>query len=88
MTLAAIFQDLELLNDFQTIGCGGQFVFENEGKVLLRRRFAGQDFPLAVCTLLSPKTNNNRVPTSLKILEKLLHEFSKSFKVLAFGQNE
>ena len=30
--LAGIFQDLEHLYDFQTIGYGGHFVFQNEAK--------------------------------------------------------
>ena len=32
MKLAAVFQDLEHLNDFQTIRYGGHFVFQNEAK--------------------------------------------------------
>ena len=32
MKLAGIFEDLEHLYDFQTIGCGGHFVFQNEAK--------------------------------------------------------
>ena len=34
--LAGIFQDLEDLYDFQTIGYGGHFVFQNEAKILQR----------------------------------------------------
>ena len=36
MKLAGIFQDLEDLNDFQTISYGGYFVFQNEAKILQR----------------------------------------------------
>ena len=36
MKLAAIFQDLQHLYDFQTIGYGGHFVFQNEAKILHR----------------------------------------------------
>ena len=36
MKLAVIFQDLEHLYDFQTIGYGGDFVFKNEVKILHR----------------------------------------------------
>ena len=39
MKLAAIFQDLEHLYDFQTIGYGGHFVFQNEAKILDRHIF-------------------------------------------------
>ena len=39
MKLAAIFQDLEYLYDFQTIGDGSHFVFQNEAKILLRNVF-------------------------------------------------
>ena len=31
---SSIFQDLEHLYDFQTIGYGGHFVFQNESKIL------------------------------------------------------
>ena len=34
--LAGIFQDLEHLYDFQTIGNDGHFVFQNEAKILQR----------------------------------------------------
>ena len=37
MNLAAICQDLEHLNDFEIIGCGGHFVFQNKSK-----RFSGK----------------------------------------------
>ena len=36
MKLAAIFQDLEHLYDFQTISYDGHFVFQNETKILHR----------------------------------------------------
>ena len=36
MELAGIFQDLEHLYDFQTIGYGGHFVFQNETKIFHR----------------------------------------------------
>ena len=39
MKPAAIFQDLEHLYDFQTIGYGDQFVFQNEAKILHRHVF-------------------------------------------------
>ena len=48
MRLAAIFQDLEHLNKFETIGYGGHFVFQNEAKKFHRQKIAGQDFPRAV----------------------------------------
>ena len=41
MKLAAIFQDLEHLNDFQTIGYGSHFVFQNEARKLQARTFHG-----------------------------------------------
>ena len=37
MKLAGIFQDLEHLFDFQTIGYGSHFVFQNEAKMLQRQ---------------------------------------------------
>ena len=37
MKLAGIFQDLEHLYDFQTIGYGGHFVFQNEATMLQRQ---------------------------------------------------
>ena len=36
MKLAGIFQDLEHLYDFQTIGYGSHFVFQNEAKIMHR----------------------------------------------------
>ena len=39
MELAAIFQDLEYLYDFQTIGYGDHFAFQNEAKILHRHVF-------------------------------------------------
>ena len=37
MKLAKIFQDLEHLDDFQTISYGGHFVFQNKAKLLQRQ---------------------------------------------------
>ena len=34
MNLAAIFQVLEHLNDFNVIGYGGHFVFQNKAKIV------------------------------------------------------
>ena len=45
MKLVAIFQDLEHLNDFQTIGYGGHFVRQNEAKILHRHVFIHIDIP-------------------------------------------
>ena len=39
MKLAGIFQDLEHLYDFQIISYGGDFVFQNEAKILHRHIF-------------------------------------------------
>ena len=39
MKLAAIFQVLEHLNDFQTISYGSHFVFQNVAKILQRQVF-------------------------------------------------
>ena len=39
MKLAGIFKNLEHLYDFQTIGYGGHFVFQNEAKILKRQIF-------------------------------------------------
>ena len=38
--LAAIFLDFEHLNDFQEIGYGGHFVFQNEARILHRHVFS------------------------------------------------
>ena len=45
MKLAGIFQDLEHLYDFQTIGYGGHFVFQNESKILHRQVFIAINIP-------------------------------------------
>ena len=45
MKLARIFRDLEQLNDFQTIGYGGHFVFINESKNLQRQVFIAVNMP-------------------------------------------
>ena len=39
MKLAGIYQDLKNLYDFQTIGYGCHFVFQNEAKILHRQVF-------------------------------------------------
>ena len=45
MTLAEIFHALEQLYDFQTIGYGGLFVFQNEAKILWRQVFIAINIP-------------------------------------------
>ena len=45
MKQAIIFQDLEHLNDFQTIGYGGQFFFQNEAKILQKHIFIAINIP-------------------------------------------
>ena len=45
MKLAAIFQVLQHLNDFQTIGYGSHFVFQNEAKILHRHVFIAINIP-------------------------------------------
>ena len=45
MKLAGIFRDLEQLYDFQTIGYGGHFVFQNEGKFLQRQVLIAINIP-------------------------------------------
>ena len=37
MNLAAIFQVLQNLNDFEIIGYSGHFVFQNKAKIFLRQ---------------------------------------------------
>ena len=49
MKLAGIFQDLEHLYDFQTISCGGHFVFPNEAKILQRQVFISINIACKVC---------------------------------------
>ena len=41
----AIFQDSQHLIDFQTIGYGGHFVFQNEAKILHRIVFIAINIP-------------------------------------------
>ena len=48
MNLAAIFQVLQYFNDFEIIGYGGHFVFQNEAKIVHSKIFVDQDFPWAV----------------------------------------
>ena len=45
MKLVAIFQDLEYHNDFQTIGYGAHFVFQNKANILHRHVFIAINFP-------------------------------------------
>ena len=45
MNLAGIFQDLEHLYDFQTIGYGSHFVLQNEVKILHREIFIAINIP-------------------------------------------
>ena len=45
MKLAGIFQDFEHLYDFQTFSYGGQFVFQNEAKILQREVFIAINIP-------------------------------------------
>ena len=45
MKLAGIFQDLERLYDFQTIGYSGHFVFQNEAKISHRQVFIAINIP-------------------------------------------
>ena len=45
MKLAGIFQHLEHKYDFQTIGYGGHFVFQNEDKILHIEVFIAINIP-------------------------------------------
>ena len=45
MKLAAIFLDLEHLYDFQKIGYGGHFVFQNKAKILHRHVLIAINIP-------------------------------------------
>ena len=45
MKLAGILQDLEHLYDFETIGYGGHFVFQNEAKSLHRQVLIAINIP-------------------------------------------
>ena len=53
MMLAGIFQDLEHLYDFQTIGYGSHFVFQNEAKILHRQIFIAKRFPANLVNISS-----------------------------------
>ena len=50
MKAAVLFQDLGRLDDFQSIGYGGHFVFQNEAKIFHSQNFAGHDFLRAAFT--------------------------------------
>ena len=50
MNLAAIFQGLDHLNDFEIFGYGGHFVLQNKANIFLSKTFAGQDFSWFVFT--------------------------------------
>ena len=45
MKLAVIYQDLEHLFDFQTIGYGNHLIFQNEAKILHRNVFITMNIP-------------------------------------------
>ena len=45
MNLAAIFQVLEHLNDFEIIGYGSHFIFQNEAKISQRQVFIAINIP-------------------------------------------
>ena len=52
MNVAAIFQVLEHLNDFEIIGYGGHFVFfKIRANFFSGKTFAGQDFSWSVFTI-------------------------------------
>ena len=44
INLAAIFQDLEYLNEFQTISYESHFIFQNDAKIFTGERFEGHEF--------------------------------------------
>ena len=48
MNLAAVFQVLQHLNDFQIIGYFGHFVLQIEAKIVQKKIFVDQDFPWGV----------------------------------------
>ena len=53
MKLAAIFQNLEHLNDFIIFGYGGHFVFSKmRSKFFTSKTFADQDFPMGCSYIL------------------------------------
>ena len=45
MKQAGIFKNFQHLYDFQTIGHGGNFVFQNEAKILQRQVFIAINMP-------------------------------------------
>ena len=49
MKLAGLFQDLELLNDFQTIGYSINFVFQNEARIFHRQVLIPINIPCKFC---------------------------------------
>ena len=54
INLVAIFQVLEHLNDFEIIGYGGHFVFQNKGKILLRQNICRPGLFMVCLYILKP----------------------------------
>ena len=54
MNLAAIFQVLEHLNDFEMIGYGGHFVFQNKAKIFLRQNICRPGLFMVCLYILKP----------------------------------
>ena len=52
MNLVAIFQVLEHFNDFEIIGYGGYFVFQNEAKIVHRQNICRPELPMGCFYIL------------------------------------
>ena len=52
--LAAIFQVLEHLKDFEIIGSGGHFVFQNKAKIFLRQNICRPGLFMLCLYILKP----------------------------------
>ena len=60
MNLAAIFQVLEHLNDFEIIGYGSHFVFQNKAKIFLRQNICRPELFMVCPYILKPWHKNNK----------------------------
>ena len=86
MRLAAIFQGLEHLNDFQTVGYGGPFVFQNEAKNFHMPKNCRPGFPMSCFwagVIVVPRTVR-AAAAGIKLVgvpqPKHLHRFSPNFQ--------
>ena len=54
MNLATLFQILKHLNDFEVIGYGGHFVFQNKAKIIFRQNICRPGLFMVCLYILKP----------------------------------